>query len=151
MLKEIKFILWFYTRNKEKNLKISKSKEFTGLGRAVWSICFSPDGLTLASGHGDSSIRFWDIKIGKEKEHDRLNGHNGLVKCVCYSPDGNSLASCSSNDKYILIWDLKTRKNKKLDAHNKGVNSVCFSSDGTTLASGSNDCIIVIWNVQSRK
>ena len=30
------------------------------------SVCFSPDGNTLASGSWDNSIRLWDVKTGKE-------------------------------------------------------------------------------------
>ncbi|CAD8214704.1 unnamed protein product [Paramecium octaurelia] len=37
-----------------------------GHSRAVYSICYSPDGTTLASGGQDKSIRLWDVKSGQE-------------------------------------------------------------------------------------
>ena len=31
----------------------------------VNSVCFSPDGTTVASGSCDESIRLWDVKTGE--------------------------------------------------------------------------------------
>lgn len=34
---------------------------FLGHAEAVLSVAFSPDGQQLASGSGDTSVRFWDL------------------------------------------------------------------------------------------
>ncbi|CAD8130344.1 unnamed protein product [Paramecium sonneborni] len=111
------------------------------------SVCFSPDGTTLASGGGDQSIRLWDVKTGQQKA--KLDGHSDYVRSVCFSPDGTTLASVSG-DESIRLWDVKKGQQKaKQDGHENWIYSVGFSPDGTTLASGSNDNSIRLWDVKT--
>src|SRR5690349_19070705 len=53
----------------------------TGHAEAVWSVAFSPDGKTLASGGGfagtPGDIRLWDVATGKERA--TLQGHTNGV------------------------------------------------------------------------
>ncbi|CAD8093639.1 unnamed protein product [Paramecium primaurelia] len=72
----------------------------------VYSVCFSPDGNTLASGSHDQSIRLWDVKTGQQKA--KLDGHSSAIMSVCFSPDGNILAS-GSNDQSIRLWEIKKK------------------------------------------
>ncbi|CAD8215251.1 unnamed protein product [Paramecium octaurelia] len=118
-----------------------------GHSYAVNSICYSPDGTTLASGSADSSIRLWDVKTGQQKA--KLDGHSSMVNSICYSPDGTTLASGSA-DSSIRLWDVKTgQQQAKLNGHSSTVNSIYYSSDGTTLASGSDDNHIRLWDVKT--
>ncbi|MEJ6483261.1 ribosome assembly protein 4, partial [Nostoc punctiforme UO1] len=108
-----------------------------GHSSRVYSIGFSPDGKTLASGSGDNTIKLWDVSTGKAIK--TLTGHSNTVYSVGFSPDGKTLAS-GSGDNTIKLWDVSTGKAiKTLTGHSNTVYSVGFSPDGKTLASGSSD------------
>ncbi|CAD8099983.1 unnamed protein product [Paramecium sonneborni] len=129
------------------NLQINELNKIEGHTNCVYSVCFSPDGNTLASGSEDYSVRLWDVKTGQQKA--KLNGHSESVRSVCFSPDGTILGS-SSTDSSIRLWYAQDGKQKaKLDGHNGTVWSICFSPDGTTLASGSTDYSIRLWDVKT--
>lgn len=75
-----------------------------------------------------------------------FEGHNGFVLSVCFSFDGKFIVS-GSEDRSIIIWDVKTGKNiKTLKGHRDFVTSVCYNIDGKYIASGSDDKTIKIWD-----
>ncbi len=124
---------------------------------SVYSIAFSPDGKTLASGSLDHTIILWDMAtmlntsvstrpiIGQS-----LTGHTDYVSSVAFSPDGKTLASGSA-DNAIILWDVSTGRSigHPLMGHTDYVSSVAFSPDGKTLASGSADNTIILWDVST--
>jgi WD40 repeat protein len=75
----------------------------------VYSVAFSRDGQTLASGGGQlkklGTITLWDVKTGKERAS--FQEHGQAVRSVAFSGDGQTLAS-GSEDKTIKLWNVKT-------------------------------------------
>jgi WD40 repeat protein/tRNA A-37 threonylcarbamoyl transferase component Bud32 len=115
--------------------------------QTVYSVAFSPDGRTLASGSLDKTIKLWDAASGHLIR--TLAGHSDLVYSVAFSPDGRTLAS-GSNDKTIKLWDAASGLLvRTLVGHSYAVWSVAFSPDGRTVASGSGDKAIKLWDAAS--
>ena len=117
----------------------------TGHSFRVNAVAFSPDGLTLASGSRDHTVRLWDVATGQEKSI--LTGHTNDVEAVAFSQDGTTLASAGS-DSTVRVWDVATgQEQHTLTGHVGKVGSVVFSPDGLTLASAGSDSTVRVWDV----
>ena len=57
----------------------------------MYSVAFSPDGRTLATGSDDKTARLWEVASGKEIA--TLRGHEFRVYFVAFSPGGRTLAT----------------------------------------------------------
>lgn len=126
----------------------------------VYSVAFSPDGQTLASGSKDNTIKL--IDVASWKEFYILEGHEYGFTCVVFSPDGKLLASGSYGDG-IMLWDvasgqrLRHLKAHLINAPSSQTNSVvanyfhcvAFSPDGYTLAACNFNNAIWLWDVRS--
>ena len=73
------------------NSLIEKTKDFTGLGYAVYSVAYSPDGKRIISGSDDHTIKIWDANTRNVLQ--TLKGHTAHVLSVAFSPDGHRIVS----------------------------------------------------------
>ncbi|KAF9512010.1 hypothetical protein BS47DRAFT_1363413 [Hydnum rufescens UP504] len=113
----------------------------------VTTIAFSPDGLLLASGSYDDTVRLWDPISGASIA--KLEGHSDEVNTIAFSPDGLCLASGSS-DHTVRLWDpISHASIATLEGHSDCVRTIAFSPDGLSLASGSLDHSVQLWNLTS--
>ena len=120
--------------------------EFLGHLSGIFSVTFSPDGDTLASG-GSDKLYLWDIGSGARKLS--ITGHTDGVYSLAFSPDSKTLASGSSEQ--IRLWDIATSTHAAtLFVGDWATNAgLAFSPHGKTLASESG-FEIHLWDVKSR-
>ncbi|MGE5656038.1 MAG: protein kinase domain-containing protein [Actinomycetota bacterium] len=128
------------------NWKNVHSQKFADHSNAVGSVAFSPDGLTLASGSKDKTIKIWDVATGNLIRN--FTGDGSAIWSVAYNSNGTQLASGTSYWR-ILLWDLKTGQLIRTVEHNGAVWSVAISQDGKILASASGDKTVKVWNLET--
>uniref|UniRef100_A0A0D9XTS9 NLE domain-containing protein n=2 Tax=Leersia perrieri TaxID=77586 RepID=A0A0D9XTS9_9ORYZ len=131
------------------------SATIAGHTEAVLSVSFSPDGRCLASGSGDTTVRFWDLNT--QTPLFTCKGHKNWVLCIAWSPDGNHLVSGSKSGELIL-WDPKTGKQlgTPLTGHRKWITSVSWEpvhlqAPCRRFVSASKDGDARIWDITTRK
>lgn len=92
-------------------LKIgSGSQILKGHTKAVNCVVYSPNGMILASGSDDDTVRLWDPHDGRHLR--TLEGHMNRVTSIAFRPDGHTLAS-GSKDGTILLWNLSLEEQNK--------------------------------------
>uniref|UniRef100_A0A7M4F668 Notchless protein homolog 1 n=1 Tax=Crocodylus porosus TaxID=8502 RepID=A0A7M4F668_CROPO len=121
-----------------------------GHTEAVISVAFSPTGKYLASGSGDTTVRFWDLST--ETPQFTAKGHRHWVLSIAWAPDGKKLASGCKNGQ-ILLWDPATGNQigRALTGHSKWITWLCWeplhaNPECRNLASASKDGSVRIWD-----
>src|SRR5262249_17810709 len=108
----------------------------------IWSLRFSPDSRTLASGSWDGIVKLWDVVSG------RLiwsSGHTGNVNSVAFAPDGSMVASGGGNN--TILWDAEQGRQVQVISHSGLVLTIDWSPEGDLLAVGEADGQISLWDV----
>jgi WD40 repeat protein len=118
-----------------------------GHENTVTSVACSPDGLRIASGSADKTIRIWDSVIGKEIVI--LRGHGDGVRAIDFSADGRRILSCSS-DRTVRVWDAASGRQLNALEMREGdfVRRAGFSPDGRQIVGGISE-LVCIWDTAS--
>jgi WD40 repeat protein len=109
----------------------------------VRNLAFVPAGegkppKILVSGSFDKTVRFWDLKSGKELKNIVIN-HPGPTTALAVTRDGKFLATGSHADSHIILWQVEDAKEvRRWKAHQGGVTGLAFGPDGKTIASSGN-------------
>jgi WD40 repeat protein len=127
----------------------SLKNSLTGHIDYVYSVAFSPDGKTLASGSSDRTVKLWEVATGRNI--GTIQAHAGTTFSVAFSPDGKIIASGGGDNTAKLMDAATGRTLATLQGHSGSVNRIAFSPDGKMLASGSSDRTIKLWEVASTR
>ncbi|CAI8052658.1 Notchless protein homolog 1 [Geodia barretti] len=122
-----------------------------GHSEAVIAVQFSPDGRSLASGSGDTTVRLWDIFT--ETPLHTCKAHKHWILCIAWSPDGKRLASGCKNGQ-VCVWEAETGRQvgHTLSGHKQWITSLAWQPlhldpSCRLLASASKDATVRIWDV----
>ncbi|GAB5575429.1 WD repeat-containing protein 3 isoform X1 [Prionailurus iriomotensis] len=95
-----------------------------GLKQEVTCLCPSPDGLHLAVGYEDGSIRIFSLLSGEGNV--TFNGHKAAITSLKYDQLGGRLAS-GSKDTDTIVWDVINESGLyRLKGHKDAVTQALF-------------------------
>jgi WD40 repeat protein len=142
--------VWIYDLASGRQLHHLKGHE-----KVVYTVAWSPDGATIASGSFDKAIRLWDPRTGDLTAV--LRGHQGWIFGLAFSPDSRWLLAGAGGypnvpdtRPEVKLWDYRQRREVRSYAvRGHQANSVAFSPDGRTIAAAGLSLGARLWDVET--
>ncbi|XP_036780343.2 WD repeat-containing protein 3 isoform X1 [Manis pentadactyla] len=119
-----------------------------GLKQEVTCLCPSPDGLHLAVGYEDGSVRIFSLLSGEGNV--TFNGHKAAITSLKYDQLGGRLAS-GSKDTDIIVWDVINESGLyRLKGHKDAVTQALFLREKNLLVSSGKDTMVKWWDLDTQ-
>ena len=129
------------------NSQSSKLFEYSNFDKYVSSLIWSEQGEKLAVGNSLGTVEIYDIN--KWQKIIDFDNHKERVGVVAWN---DNIISSGSKDCTIINKDIRCKGTiSKFLAHRQEICGLKWSFDGTQLASGSNDNLLMVWNLHSNK
>eukprot|EP01132_Coremiostelium_polycephalum_P009326 gene9326-11436_t len=121
-----------------------------GHKKNVKCVEFIGNGLSLASGSSDNTIKLWNTETGSLISN--LVGNTSRIWDLSSSPSGNFLAS-SSGDGIVKVWDISSQSNPQcplsIKAHESDAYTVQFHPGQNHIVTGGYDKSIHLFDVRT--
>ncbi|XP_039098687.1 WD repeat-containing protein 3 isoform X2 [Hyaena hyaena] len=119
-----------------------------GLKQEVTCLCPSPDGLHLAVGYEDGSIRIFSLLSGEGNV--TFNGHKAAITSLKYDQLGGRLAS-GSKDTDTIVWDVINESGLyRLKGHKDAVTQALFLREKNLLVTSGKDTLVKWWDLDTQ-
>ena len=135
--------------DRESGAQIGNDWRDGGDNPGVCNIALSPNGMTLASGGFDGTMRLWDVET--KKVIAKWTGHTDWVHSVCWSAEGKRVASGSDNGT-MEMWNVESQETDlgPIKTGHERVHAVAYSPDVSKIATGGLDeHAIKIWDTRT--
>ncbi|KAM8976599.1 WD repeat-containing protein 3 isoform 2-T2 [Pelodytes ibericus] len=130
------------TRKGEKILILQGQKQ------EVTHLCPSPDGLSLAVGYEDGSIRIFSLLSGGVGI--TFNGHKEAVTTLSYDHLGGRLVS-GSKDTNVIVWDVINESGLyRLKGHKDAITQALFLKEKNLLVTSGKDTLVKWWDLDTQ-
>jgi len=111
-----------------------------GHKNAIVQVKWNHDSTAVVSGSADKTLALWDVETGKRK---RKYIHDGFVNGVVMGPSETPQRFCScSDDKFVRLWDTRSRKCIDYIEHDWPVTAVEWDKRHDKIFAGGIDNII---------
>jgi RNA polymerase sigma factor (sigma-70 family) len=107
---------------------------------------WAPEGPTLATVGGESTVRLWNGHTGRQSQV--LHGHKGKITALAFAPTGRLLTTGSARGE-VLLWDSDTGKRKRVftSVGREVVTALAISPDNVFVAAGTRSGSVHLWNI----
>lgn len=118
-----------------------------GHTNTIWTVDVSPDNSMVVTGSEDRTLRFWEVKTGKELGQIAANG---IYSCVRFSPDGR-MVYATNWDGDLRVIDPNSRTLVKKFSYQMPILDVALLPNGDTLVLGTATGAILHCDLQTGK
>jgi WD40 repeat protein/DNA-binding SARP family transcriptional activator len=117
-------------------------RQFPGL---TFASAVSPDGRTFAIGGDDGSVRFLDLRTGRQQ---RATGrHEGAVQSAVFTADGHFLVT-TGDDGAAILWNVKQAASGEVfRGHAGAVVAAAVDRRARTLYTAGHDGSVITWDL----
>lgn len=119
-----------------------------GNKQEVTYLCPSPDGIHIAVGYEDGSIRIFSLLNGESNV--TFNGHKAEVTVIKYDHLGARLVS-GSKDTDVIVWDVVNECGLyRLKGHKDAITQTLFLKTKNLLVTSSKDTFVKWWDLETQ-